>query len=75
MKSRLTTANLSWSTRKRRLREDYESNHWDFLFFKIWIGLLDAEDAFDYRRENLFREMLDAFRNDKKKLPELIEQI
>ena len=57
----LTAAVKTWPEMARKMREDCEGNHWDFLFFKVWIGILAAQDAFDSDREDVLREMLVSF--------------
>ena len=75
MQSRLTKMKTSWATRKSRLQEDYDAQCWDFLFFKIWMGILEAEDSFDYKREDVMRRMYDAYVNDRESIPALIEEL
>ena len=75
MKSRLTNKEINWPERVRKMREDYENGSWDYLFFKIRMGIIDAMDTLDYEREQSFRELLDAYKGHRKDIGEIIDRL
>ena len=73
--SKLTINNIPWPEKIRKMREDYEDKSWGFLFFKIWINLLDAEDTFDTERIDIMKDIRTAYFMDRKAIGKLLDKL
>ena len=62
IKSKYMSSATDWSERIRVMRSDITYGHWDYLYFKISLSILDAMDSMDYDREVLCKELLAAYK-------------
>lgn len=79
IKSKYMSSATDWSERIRVMRSDITHGHWDYLYFKIALSILDARDSMDYDREVLCKELLAAYKcgdvNGMKTILNTLEQV
>ena len=75
VKSMLTPLVPLWDERIRKMREDYEAKCWDYLFFKIWMNIIDAAENMDYAREELLHELHIAYLYDRESIESVLERL
>lgn len=75
MKSDFSKYHIPWSERCAKLRSDYEDGAWDWLYLKAWLYMICASESFDYARETLMRELVQALESDKKEVMGIIERL
>ena len=61
VRSKYLTSEQDWNERIRVLESDLVNDHYDFLYFKIVLNMIDAGDNADYDREKIFKQMLTAY--------------
>lgn len=61
-KSEITKNTRPWAERCQTMREDLDSGAYNWLFFKILIGRMDASKSHDYERHKILKSMEEEIR-------------